>query len=119
MVGLLQAVRSPVALDHRGGLSQGPVDLGRGRVILQDTGAARGPAAESRRQHSARESPGAPACVHRRARRGYKIAGQVPTTLVVLHCGPELLSERLGLALGEAPDALRALAGTGLAAGVR
>ena len=28
---------------------------------------------------------------------GYMIAGQVPTTLVVLHCGPELLSERLGL----------------------
>jgi AraC-like DNA-binding protein len=49
---------------------------------------------------------------------GYKIAGQVPTTLVVLHCGPELLSERLGLALGEAPDPLRALAGPGPAAGV-
>ena len=49
---------------------------------------------------------------------GYKIAGQVPTTLVVLHCGPELLSERLGLPLGEAPDPLRALAGPGLAAGV-
>src|SRR5207249_3132700 len=49
---------------------------------------------------------------------GYKIAGQVPTTLVVLHCGPELLSERLGLALREAPEPLRALAGPGLAAGV-
>jgi len=49
---------------------------------------------------------------------GYKIAGQVPTTLVVLHCGPELLSERLGLPLGEVPDPLRALAGPGLAAGV-
>ena len=49
---------------------------------------------------------------------GYKIAGQVPTTLVVLHCGPELLSERLGLPLGEAPDPLRALAGPSLAAGV-
>src|SRR5207237_9265409 len=49
---------------------------------------------------------------------GYKIAGQVPTTLVVLHCGPELLSERLGLPLGEAPDPLRALAGPALAAGV-
>src|SRR6266513_631525 len=40
---------------------------------------------------------------------GYKIAGQVPTRLVVLHCGPELLSERLGLALREAPEPLRAL----------
>jgi AraC-like DNA-binding protein len=49
---------------------------------------------------------------------GYKIAGQVPTTLVVLHCGPELLSERVGLPLGEAPDPLRALAGPGPAAGV-
>jgi AraC-like DNA-binding protein len=49
---------------------------------------------------------------------GYKIAGQVPTTLVVLHCGPELLSERLGLPLEEAPDPLRALAGQGLSAGV-
>src|SRR2546421_4963779 len=49
---------------------------------------------------------------------GYKIAGQVPTTLVVLHCGPELLSERLGLELGEVPDPLRALAGPGLVAGV-
>src|SRR5256884_2601060 len=48
---------------------------------------------------------------------GYKIAGQVPTTLVVLHCGPELLSERLGLELGEGPDPLRALAGPALAAG--
>jgi AraC-like DNA-binding protein len=49
---------------------------------------------------------------------GYQIAAQVPTTLVVLHCGPELLSERLGMALSEAPDPLRALAGAGPAAGV-
>jgi AraC-like DNA-binding protein len=49
---------------------------------------------------------------------GYHIAGQLPTTLVVLHCAPELLSERLGLPLADAPDPLRALAGPGLAAGV-
>src|SRR2546430_12684300 len=46
-----------------------PIYLGRGRVVLQDTGAARGPAAESRREHSAPESPGAAARLHRRARR--------------------------------------------------
>jgi AraC-like DNA-binding protein len=49
---------------------------------------------------------------------GYKIAGQVPTTLVVLHCGPELLTERLGLALAEAPQPLSALAGSESAVGV-
>jgi AraC-like DNA-binding protein len=42
---------------------------------------------------------------------GYKIAARVPTTLVVLHCAPELLSERLGLALDEAPALLSAFAG--------
>ncbi len=47
---------------------------------------------------------------------GYKIAAEVPTTLVVLHCGPGLIIERLGLALEEAPEPLRALAGTELAA---
>jgi AraC-like DNA-binding protein len=45
---------------------------------------------------------------------GYQIAAEVPTTLVVLHCGPELITERLGLALEEAPEPLRALAGTEL-----
>jgi AraC-like DNA-binding protein len=40
---------------------------------------------------------------------GYKIAAEVPTTLVVLHCAPELITERLGLACEETPEPLRAL----------
>ncbi|HEY0767337.1 MAG TPA: AraC family transcriptional regulator [Steroidobacteraceae bacterium] len=47
---------------------------------------------------------------------GYKFAASVPTTLVVLHCAPELI-ERVGLALEEAPGALRALACPGLPSG--
>jgi len=94
------------------------VDLGRGRVILKIRVLLAGRLAESRRQHSARGSQAQlHVCTGARG-GGYKIAGQVPTTLVVLHCGPELLSERMGLPLGEAPDPLRALAGPGLAAGV-
>src|SRR5438094_5108970 len=49
---------------------------------------------------------------------GYKIAAQVPTTPVVLPCGPELLSERLGPPRGEAPDPLPPLAAPSRATGV-
>ena len=48
---------------------------------------------------------------------GYQFAAQVPTALVVLHCAPELLTERLAIALEEAPGALRALGCGGLPRG--
>jgi AraC-like DNA-binding protein len=41
---------------------------------------------------------------------GYSIAGHVPTTLLVLHCSPELITARLGLALEESPAPLSTLA---------
>lgn len=48
---------------------------------------------------------------------GYRIAAGIPTTLVVLHCAPELITARLGLALEEAPGSLQALARGGLVGG--
>ena len=48
---------------------------------------------------------------------GYQIATGIPATLVVLHCAPELITARLGLAFEEAPGALRALSRSGLASG--
>jgi AraC-like DNA-binding protein len=48
---------------------------------------------------------------------GYAIAAGGATKLVVLHCAPELLTRRLGLAAGDAPYPLGALADRNGAAG--
>jgi len=48
---------------------------------------------------------------------GYSIAGGLPTTLVVLHCAPELMTVRMGLTLAEIPQPLRALSECAVGAG--
>lgn len=48
---------------------------------------------------------------------GYSIAGGLATTLVVVHCAPEVLTSRMGLALSEIPSPLRALADSDFGAG--